>query len=203
MDLEAYARLRPLLFHGTATSNLACIRSERALHSALTLSPNHCSERRTDEVRLQRGEHSIVLRDQCALHRGHVDLEDGWRSKDFLDALNIRIFFWPGNENGPIKYGRRLFEAYRFDNQTVLRIPFRELLQTNPNASTYFCKFNSGGPRTFAGRRSPRGPNTFLLAHKWPYAAWQVAEVSFDKSLSLPEQSEFLDETRVWKRLLD
>jgi hypothetical protein len=62
------------------------------------------------------------------------------------------------SQNGPISYGRRLFDAYMPCRQAVLRVGFWELLQTNPGIPPYFCKFNSGGPRTVAGCKARAVP---------------------------------------------
>jgi hypothetical protein len=118
-------------------------------------------------------------------------------------ALNARVFFWPGTPHGAIGHGRRLFDAYRrrHSTRTILRIGFEELLLANPGTSPYFCKFNSGAPRTRAGRKSPRGPDTFLMAHEWPYTSSQVVEVSFIGSIFLPESTEVWEGAQGWKRL--
>jgi hypothetical protein len=199
--LETYAKLRPMLFHGTAGLNLQSIRAEHKLHTAIALKPEYCAEQRSCSVRLTRGEHIVVLRDQRALQWGHIDLTGGWRREDLLRALNSRVFFWPGSQNGPISYGRRLFEAYKSSDQAVLRVDLWGLLKSNPDILPYFCKFNSGGPRSIPGRRSPRGPDTFILAHEWSHPASRVAEVSFVGPVSLPNTTELWEEKHGWKRL--
>lgn len=202
LNLQNYSRLRPMLYHGTATANLQSVRVQRALHSAEVLAPDcQHSERRTSEVVVVHDQHSITLRDQHALQEGHVDYVGGWRSNDLLSALSVRVFFWPGTGDGPNKYGRRLFDAYGLRCQAVLRVGLQDLLRINPDAQPYFCKFNSGAPRTRAGRRSPRGPDTFLKVENWPYAPWQVAEVSFIGSVSLPETTELWDDANGWQTL--
>jgi hypothetical protein len=87
----------------------------------------------------------------------------GWSWSDLLAALNSRVFFWPGDQSGPNDYGRRLFSAYDPSRQTVLRVSFCDLMEANPGAIPYFCRFNSGGPRTVGGRKSPRGPGTHAV----------------------------------------
>ena len=76
LNLTGHTSLRPYLFHGTAKSNLASIREEFALHSASVLAPCGHTERGSF-LRLKRGHHEIVLRDQQALKQGHVKLTGG------------------------------------------------------------------------------------------------------------------------------
>jgi hypothetical protein len=88
---------------------------------------------------------------------------------------------------------RGSFVRLKRGRHKILRVDFWELLRASPSQSPFFCKFNSGGPRTVAGRRSPRGPDTFLSAEEWPHTASRVAEVSFIGSLSLPQTTEIWD----------
>src|SRR5262249_6706185 len=142
----------------------------------------------------------ITIRDQCALQLGHVEFTGGWDESHLLTALGERVFFWPGDNDGPIAHGRRLFDAYRSQHQTTLRVGFRDLLAANLKLSPYFSRFNSGGPRTVAGRKSPRGPDTFLAAKNWIDTPSRVVEVSFVGSVSLPQTSEVWEGTG-WQQL--
>jgi hypothetical protein len=203
LNLQTYCAIRPMVFHDTATSNLAGIRGARALHSVGILSPDCDDVQRSAAVVLVHGQIVITLRDQLALQKGHVELTGGWCWEDLIVALNTRVFFWPGTHGGPIGHGRRLIDAYgrRHHGRTLLRVGFQELLQANSGTSPYFCRFNSGAPRTVQGRRSPRGPDTFLLAHEWPYSPSHIVEVSFIRSVSLPPTTDLWDGARAWQRL--
>ena len=201
LDLETYGSLRPFLYHGTARSNRESIISDRALYSARALTRKDCSEQRLEPVRVKRGTFTIEIRDQRPLQRGHVELTGGWSWETFLAAINERVFFWPGNEDGPIDYGRRQIEAYRGSDQIILRVKLFALLAANPGSPPYFCKFNSGGPRTVGGRKSPRGPETFLSACRWSDIPSEVAEVSFVKKALLPATTELWDDVGGCKQL--
>jgi hypothetical protein len=128
-------------------------------------------------------------------------LTGGWSRRDLVAALNSRVFFWPGSQTGPNKYGRHLFGAYDPSKQTVLRVSFCDLIEANRRAPPYFCLFNSGAPRTVAGRKSPRGPDTFLTADAWPASPSKVAEISFLDSVSLPEATQVRDGMNGWQLL--
>jgi len=145
---------------------------------------------RTAQVCVNCGRHVVALRDQLPLRPGQVRLTGGWSWEDLIAAINARIFFWPGNQDGLHRYGRNFIDAYssRGQRPTTLRIGFWDLVQANPpGTAPYFCKFNSGAPRTSAGRRSPRGPDTFQTAEEWSGLPSDVAEVSFVEKVALPQ----------------
>jgi hypothetical protein len=106
----------------------------------------------------------------------------------FLDALNERVFFWPGDFAGPINYGQR--HRARYTEDVLLRMSFCDLIERNPLNAPYFCRFNSGAPRTVAGRKSPRGPDTFAKVCNWERPVSEVVEVSFVGSVELPDNVE-------------
>jgi len=185
LDIQAFTKLRPYLFHATARSNLACIRDERALLSPSLLSGDTATQR-DKPLMVWRGPFRITLRDQLPLQRGHVQLCGGWTRSDLIEALNARVFFWPGNADEPIAHGTRLMSAYATQDEAVLRIPFRTLLAANPAKPPEFCAYNSGAPRTTAGRKSPRGPAIFTTAARWAFPLSRVVEVAFVRGVALP-----------------
>jgi hypothetical protein len=201
LNLETYAALRPMLYHCTAYSNLAGIRAGRALYSVVVLAPGRQLVRRLDDDVVECDQHVITLRDQRALHRRYVMLIGGSSWNDVVVANNSRVFFWPGTQDGPIRHGFRFWQKYRARPDVMLRMGLRELLQVNPDALPYFCRFNSGAPRTVRGRKSPRGRDTFLLTQEWPYPPWRVVEVSFVGSVSLPPTTDVWDGAHRWQRL--
>jgi hypothetical protein len=203
LDLQYFGTLRPMLYHGTASVNLASIRSTRVLTSAALLAPDRRHAVRSAEVIVKTDQHVIALRDQLALRQGHVELTGGWYRRDLIAALNSRVFFWPGDQNGPNGYGRHFFDAYRRRGHkpTMLRVHFFDLLKANPDAQPYFCRFNSGAPRTSGGRKSPRGPDTFQDAGAWEGSPSRVAEVSFVSKVLLPRSTEVWDHAAGWQSL--
>jgi hypothetical protein len=195
LKLQRYGALRPMLYHCTAPVNLACIQQTRTLCSSAALAPDRVRVRRTAQVRVNYGRQFVELRDQLPLRPGQVCLTGGWTWEDLIAAINARIFFWPGNQDGLHRYGRNFIDAYssRGQRPTTLRIGFWDLVQANPGTVPYFCKFNSGAPRTSKGRKSPRGPDTFQTAEEWSRLPSDVAEVSFVDKVALPQSVEVCD----------
>jgi hypothetical protein len=163
----------------------AAILMERAGRVDLIRTRRQSHERVTVEGR------TIVLRDQRPLHKGHARLPRGYTFDDFVESLNRRVFFWPGNMTGPIDYGVRHFLHYEDENPIVLRIEFASLIRTNPSVEPRFCRYNSGSPRCSYGRKSPRGPRTFLTAADFDGSPNHVVEVTFENEIVLPPNTEF------------
>ena len=144
----------------------------------------------------------IMLRDQRPLHRGNMQLSRGHTFEEFVESLNDRVFFWPGAQRGPISYGIRHFEAYRDEQPSILRVLAEHLLNANPDATPLFCRYNSGSPRCSYGKKSPRGPSTFLAARNFGESPASVVEVTFLTSLALPPETEYgIHPGGPWRRL--
>jgi hypothetical protein len=133
---------------------------------------------------------TIVLRDQKPLHKGNIRLPNGFRFEDFVESLNQRLFFWPGDATKPIPHGVRHFEHYKAENPAILRIELNALLELNPTAVPQFCRFNSGSPRCSHGKKSPRSPRTFLTQSEFGETASNVVEVTFESEIHLPRTTE-------------
>jgi hypothetical protein len=194
LTLPHFAALRPVLYHLTARSNADRILREREIVCASTLMSRAddrtaLRSRRPDAIPLLRaGETTAVLRDQKPLHRGNIALQGGWTFEDFVESLNARVFFWPGDEKGPIKHGLRHFSRYAHEDAVVLRIPTMALFEANP--APKFCRYNSGSPRCSGGRHSPRGPGTFVAADAVDFRRGEVVEVTFESRVVLPQGTE-------------
>src|SRR5258708_4339893 len=97
------------VYHLTARDNVRKIKAEGSLLSASTLmkKAGHdcCDEKRREHLPVTIGGEKCLIRDQKPLHRGNVTLEGGWTFEDLLQALNERVFFWPGHIEGPLSYG--------------------------------------------------------------------------------------------------
>lgn len=187
------ARLRPYLFHLTARENLNRIRQLWQLQSAAQTA-THAG--RLDVLQTPRRRHvavlldgeAVLLRDQAPLHKGNMQLEAAWSFERFVGYLNERVFFWPGDEYGPISYGVRHFERYEEEAPVILRVPFVATLEANPNVTPLFCRYNSGSPRWSRGKAAPRGGSTFVTAAVAPFRASQVVEVTVPDTVSLPSE---------------
>lgn len=143
-------------------------------------------KRRREHERITIGEMEILVRDQAPLHKGNVKLPDGFGYEDLIERINNRIFFWPGTARGPISYGVRHFERYRQESPAILRVSLKSLLNANPGAQPMFCSYNSGSPRCSNGKKSPRGPDTFVPSAKFGGTPSLVVEVTFETLLIIP-----------------
>jgi len=189
LNLVKFRRTRPYLYHLTANGNLPMIRSERVLLSAARLlsgSPELLLQKRTGCLVIQRDGAVVRIRDQAPLHKGNIRFEDGWNFERFLCCLNERVFFWPGDGNGPISYGMRHYRRYKEENPVILRVPFNELVAENSVCPPQFCRYNSGSPRCSGGIGSLRGPRTFLHAEDAGFSPGSVVEVAFLNQVALP-----------------
>ncbi|MEI9814789.1 MAG: hypothetical protein WDO18_20090 [Acidobacteriota bacterium] len=130
-----------------------------------------------------------MLRDQAPLHRGNLELPEGYSFEDLLQSLNERIFFWPGSEDKPIDYGQRHFERCEPQRPVILKVGLQSLLAANPSVEPEFCRYNSGSPRCSGGKRSPRGFNTFLPASQFEGTSADVVEVTFTEPVRLPSDA--------------
>lgn len=191
LDVATFAKTRPYSYHLTSHRNLRSIERHCRIDSAVTLI---LKDGRTELLRQRRLEHLVVnlagrkvwLRDQAPLHRGNLTLEGGWSFDHLVEALNSRVFFWPGAENGPNDYGRRHFGRYLAERPLIIRVRTAELLDANKESPAEFCRHNSGSPRYSVGRPSPRGPNTFLTAAHFPGPPSKVVELTFSGAAVLP-----------------
>ncbi len=207
-NLDELIATYPLVYHLTARANLARISQTRQLESAAALMRSAgrldlLQVRRAESATIEVGGSTVILRDQAPLHAGHILFEDGWDLARLLESLNGRVFFWPGREGGPITYGQRHFQRYAEEGPVILRIRLRDLVEANPGRTPLFCRYNSGSPRTTGGRKSPRGPRTFLPCGQFPDDHRRVVEVTFEELVGLPAEATevWLDAEAGWRRL--
>jgi uncharacterized protein DUF7002 len=204
---EQFARSRPYLYHLTDRSNLTHIRKTNKLLPAASLMVRAGRDdllrvRRLRHEKLALGKTVILVRDQAPLHKGNMEMVGGFPFEDFIESINRRIFFWPGTAIGPNSYGVRHFERYQEEHPVLLRIGFGSLLLANPSADPLFCTYNSGAPRCSNGKKSPRGPDTFLSAFEFNATPSQVVEVTFRSELELPPDASFGNQpTGPWNSL--
>jgi hypothetical protein len=202
-----YATVQPYLYHLTHRDNLNALRDMGCLLPAATLMERAGRHKlirvpRRGPISLSVDGRTIVLRDQAPLHKGNMRLPRGYSFEDFVESLNRRIFFWPGGGDGPIDYGQRHFHHYAHERPILLRIHFQSLVDSNPSAEPRFCRYNSGSPRCSYGKRSPRGPETFVAADHFTERPKRVVEVTFASQIVLPSTSQFASATSgPWKSL--
>lgn len=167
---------------------------------------------RPELIRLRRREHEPVvidgvkvwLRDQAPLHANNMQLEDGWGFEQFVEYLNERVYFWPGDVRGPSEYGRRHFGRYESERPILLRTSFASVAAMNPDRMPLFAKFNSGSPRASGGAKPIRGSTTFVAADCAPFRASDAIEVTFKDRVHLPGDVEVGEHPEgPWHRLAD
>lgn len=194
--LEQFVGTRPRLYHLTARANLSGIEAHGELWPAHQLmqraSDSTMLRTRRSDARLFDDAAGQVasLRDQRPLSEGNVALEDGWTFEDLIEALNRRVFFWPGTDTRPIPHGVRHFRRYLSEEPIVIRVRTAALFELNP--APEFCRYNSGSPRCTGGRKSPRGPDTFASATAIDASVGEVVEVTFEGPVLLPGDFEVL-----------
>ena len=202
MDMHRFCETRPCLYHLTATSNIDSIFAIREIVSAASILRGagmeaHLRTKRAVHLPVEVNGRSILLRDQRPFHCGNCRFEGGWDCGDVLTALNERVFFWPGDLDGPIDYGVRHFERYAGEACSVLVVPTAELLASNADRTPQVCRYNSGSPRCTGGRGSPRGPQTFVQAESFAGTPGTVREVTFTERVILPKSTRVTD-LRDW-----
>jgi len=207
LTLECFQNSRPLLYHLTDRRNLARIQNSSKLIPAAILIAN---SGHSDLLRMRRRNHEVItikedvirLRDQAPLREGNAAFLVGYTFGDFKEDLNSRVFFWPGNYDGPIPYGIRHFERYRDERPVIIRTSVESMMKANPDTEPQFCVYNSGSPRCSKGKKSPRGPDTFTPAAAFFGVPSQVVEVTFNREISLPDDSQVgSSPTGPWRRL--
>jgi hypothetical protein len=194
--LAKYQQARPVLFHVTPVANLDRLRATRRLDSVAALlgGTEHqpvLSQRRLADMTFLLDGFEVTIRSQAPLRQANIELTGGWSFADYLCELNSRVFFWPGTWDGPNSYGSRHLSSRVNLGSALLKLGLQELLSTNPESALYLSRFNTGAARRYFGRRSPRGPETFIVASEWPSSPSRVAEVSFVGAVDLPSTVEF------------
>ncbi|AMV22897.1 hypothetical protein VT84_00705 [Gemmata sp. SH-PL17] len=192
--LARFAALRPALFHITRPANLESIRARRRLICAAELfteagEPHRVREPRgASAVPIRIADRTVLVNDQRPLRAEWIDFEDGWDLPRLVAHLNSRVFFWPGAEHGPNKYGQNHTASYERHGAVILRVNTQQLLAANPGAEPEFCRYNSGAPSP-RRRPNPRGPHTFLSTSAFDLPVSRVAEVTFPGHVALPDDT--------------
>jgi hypothetical protein len=206
ISLHRFCELRPFVYHLTDHINrLSLLETGEIFPAGELLEKAGMREvarvRRKIPLTLETERRPIVLKDQRPLIFANVELQDGWSEADFVEHLNRHVFFWPGDSNGPVKHGQRLFGAYEASQPLVVRIPTADLIKSNQHCEPMFCQFNSGAPRMQGGRRVLRGPNLYLSAEAFPRPASKVVELVFGGRVTLPGSTEIRIGEGLWQRL--
>ncbi len=196
VDVNRFIELRPHLYHVTSAAKLPRIRSQRRLESAAALLTRAglldlVARQRTEQHLFTIDGMEVSLPSQEPLREGNIEFAEGWTFSHVVALLNQRVFFWPGSymRHGPSDHGLRHHQGYGAQTPAVLRVPTNDLLKTNSDNPPEFCRYHSGAPRRSRGRRSPRGPDTFLKAVRCGFLEREVVEVAFVEKAILPDST--------------
>ncbi len=200
MQLATFVRLRPFAFHTTSAANLPRIADTKVVESTRCLFAKagypgdpRLRSRRLDNLGLNIDSHRVIVRDQRPVAGGAIEFEDGWDLPRFIAHLNSHVFFWPGTNAGPGRYGRSHFDRYARDGEAlvVLRIPTVALFAANEPQQPLFSRCNSGSARMQQGRRVLRGSATLRAADAFDEPAREVKELVFKERAVLPALTEW------------
>lgn len=211
LDLHALEERRPYCHHLTDPRNLARIREEGALLSAAVLLAGAGEARLVGQ---QRARHCPVvvngrevwLRDQAPLLPAGLEITGGWSEAEWVTAVNARVFFWPGDAEGPaVESGTKHFARYaRREPVAVLRVPTRELVAAYRagRSALEFTDCNSGAPAPWDP--APRGPDTFRPPGAFGKSWGKVREVTVTGRFALPPTTMVRDGlAAAWVPLVD
>lgn len=193
LELIRFADQYPVLWHLTSESNLARIQRTRRLESAAELmriagDETWLRRRRPNAVPLRIGAETIWLRDQEPLAQGAIELQGGWTFEHFVEEINSRVYFWPGDTRGPIQRAKENFGAFRNERGVVvLRVPTLAVCQVCRPFQLQLTSVNVGAPRVSGGRKSPRGPKTFAAPGAFVGTPSAVREMAVVNDLALAE----------------
>jgi hypothetical protein len=156
------------------------------------------SRHRADSIPIEHAIYgSAVVRDQKPMSDGGLEraLLDGLTPVQWYRILNSRVFFWLTEE----RLSRLLnAKTYRGTRHTVLTVDTALLLQRHADR-TSLSPINSGCTKPFPW---PRGVDTFLRLHDYPFAEWRkrrriqdsIVELAVD--YSVPDLRDLLVEVR-------
>ena len=206
--VSEYSKLRPFLYHVTARENLSRLRRTRLLAPAAELiraagRPELLRTRRAESVTVFIDGEAVVLKDQRPLIEANVEPTDGWEFGDLVEFLNEHVFFWPGDAIGPILSGQRLLAHYAADLPAILRVSVADLMAANRALPPLFSPYNTGAPRMQRGKPVRRGPDIFRVAHEARRRRFEVVEVAFRGTLTLPDAVHVPGSSESWISLYD
>jgi hypothetical protein len=193
LDVRTLASRYPWLWHVTSAANAERIERLRRIEPAAALlrvagRADLLAVRRRNDVELTIDSAIVVMRDQAPLHAGHIAWEPQWNLARFVAALNERVFFWPGHWDQPSKTaGANVISFLSKAPDVVAVLVPSEAIMVDPATplSVELSRYNTGGPRTSGGVKSPRGASTFVPLDRWPGPPSTVREVAVVGSVDL------------------
>ncbi len=197
IDLAGLTKMSPYLYHVTFEASLARIQRSRRLESAAVLlkeggQHHRLRVRRDSLVEFVVDGEPIVLTDQSPINPKNIAFQGGWSLPDLVEALNGRVFFWRGGEDGLLRSNQGHFGKYENAGHRLvfIRSSFDEVNRLNAERGPELCKHNSGAARQYDGEPIPRGPGTFVPPQDADFMRGEVQEVVFRGFVDLPATTE-------------
>lgn len=194
MRISDFIETWPYLFHVTVSTNLPAIQALRKLFTAEHLLNGAGLEkvgesRRENDVTVQFAGFPIVIRSQQPLNSECLELDSEWTLFDYVQALNRRVYFWPGTETGLLEDGKKLILSQKTKGSAILRIPTSSLFTINGHVPSFFSPHNTGAAWCEDGKKSHRGSGSFLSCDQFKEDATNVVEAGFEGTTKLPSDT--------------
>ncbi|MCT7372094.1 DUF7002 family protein [Mycolicibacterium llatzerense] len=177
MDATSFAKRYPVLYHMADEAAWPTIRRHGLLSTAAivdlyrpepSIAAAILSKVRTESITLHSNAlGAVTVRDQLPLRRLQECLHPGVTARQYLDALNGRVYFWVSAARL-----QKLLNAtaYRNRQQLVLHVSTAALLAEYGD-SVELAPYNTGNTRW---PNSPkRGPDIFVPFADYPFDEWQ------------------------------
>jgi hypothetical protein len=206
MQVVDVSRYWPHCYHVTFLRNLASIRVCQTLLPADLLFAEAgrlelSTRRREKDVLLRIAGKDVMVRNQRALNPDTLDLGPGETLPQYVQYLNSRTYFSPGQEMIPTDSVLSLFERTLLPS-VVMQIPTWSLLRMNDPRIVTISKCNSGASWLDGGKRSRRSLSSFVAPVSFVGAAAEIVEVSIEGPAQLPGDTRYSLRPRgPWLRL--
>lgn len=176
--------------------NLPLMTACRCIYSAKTLlgiaGDSGHTDRRIFDKRIQLHNHTVVLRNQRALHPNAVELPTNCSLKEYVGFLNERVFFWPGTSSGPIAEGIRLLAGHPATlPAVVIRIETKSLIETNEASVFQVATCNTGAAWLDGSKKSRRSFDLCCALASYTADPGAIIEISLPGSAILPGSAEY------------
>jgi hypothetical protein len=210
VDPAQLARLYPTLYHMAEDGTWPSIRQRGLLSTQAIIDLYRPDEElrarilssvRRDKITLTSAElGDITIRDQRPAKFIEACMHAGVDPRDYLDALNGRVFFWLH-----LARLKRLLNArlYRRSKHTVLHVDTARLLDAYAD-SIQLAPYNTGSMHVPTAPK--RGPDVFTDLADYPYEHWLAKRgkssepvVELTVQYAIPDIARFVTRAETWE----
>lgn len=199
MEVEAFQQLRPFLWHLTTRDNWISVRkradggdytlsSTATLHAEASSPGFKLGEARSECQTLSLPWGNALIRDQAQLVNSEKQLgfPEDWDLGRYCGWLNEFVFFWPGNQDGPVTPAGKKHFRYHLRKSEVKLTFLKVDAEKAVNAYDGDVLFSSGSLGAPSGRKKivPRGPSALVTAGEIEVPS-KVVEIAFRDELVL------------------